>query len=1453
MKNKTQHIKSTYRPVLSFIICCILFANLLSLSARAQQIVTCQGDSVVLTLIGYRGTIQWENSPDGTSWTAIAGATTDSLGIDVNNIRFYRAAVTEGTCLPYYSDTILIGVNPLPSVVASSDVTICEGESTTLSVNGASFYSWSPTIGLSNPVIFNPVASPIITTTYIVTGTDGNGCTNKDTVIVTVNPSPVANAGADKTICEEDTVIVIATGGGTYSWSSGASTDSLIISPITTTNYIVTVTGANGCIDIDTVVVTVTSIPTADAGLDTIVCEGESIALIASGGSTYSWSSGDNTAQTIVTPTSTTTYTVTVSIGSCTDSDQAVVIVNANPIANAGANETICDGESATLTASGGNTYSWSSGDNTAQTIVNPSSTSTYTVTVTDINTCTAIDQAVVTVNTNPTANAGADETICDGETTTLTAGGGSTYSWSSGDNTAQTIVTPTSTTTYTVTVTAVNNCTDVDEVIVTVNAPPTANAGADQTICEGESATLTASGGSAYSWSSGDNTVQTIVSPTSTITYTVTASVGSCSDTDEAVVTVNPSPTVNAGTSETICEGESATLTASGGSAYSWSSGDNSAQTIVSPTSTTTYTVTASIGSCSDTDEAIVTVNPKPTANSGSDVTICDGETTTLTAIGGGTYSWSSGDNTAQTIVSPTTITTYTVTVSVNSCTDVDEVVVAVGSIPTANAGTDATICEGESATLTASGGSTYSWSSGDNTAQTIISPTLTATYIVTVSVGSCSDTDEAVVTVNPNPTANAGSDVIICDGETITLTATGGGAYSWSSGDNTAQTIVTPTSTTTYTVTVTDINTCTNTAETIITVNPIPTANAGVDTAICEGESIVLTVSGNGNSYEWSTTETTTSITVTPTATITYTVTATISSSGCTATDEVVVTVNPIPTANAGTDQSICQGDTAIIGATGGGTYEWSTGETTDSITIGPQTASTCYTVTITLNGCTNTDKVCLANISITAGATSDKTICEGESQGLSAWGWGASSFEWSTGQTTPSITVSPTTTTTYIVTATSFGCTDSEDVIVTVNPQPPADAGIDVTICNGNSATLTATGGDGYEWNSGETIASITVTPTSTTTYTVIVTGVNGCTDTDDVVVDPLPIANAGSDETICDGESTILTATGGDTYNWNTGPTTASITVSPTVTTTYTITVTETISGCTHSDEVAVIVNPIPTANAGTDVTITCGVCIDIGATGGGTYNWNTAETTDTITVSPPLTTTYTVTVTLNGCTDSDEVVVTVSTPVCPATVTDIDGNVYNTVQIGCQCWMHENLNVTNDPLGNPITKYCYNNIAAYCDTFGGFYDWYNAMNGSTTPGIQGICPDGWHMPRDCEFVTLMEKVAELYGGTTADVGDKLMKSGETPDRCFGITPPCGVSGFDAAHPGMGLSWGGPPTSWLGIYDYSYFWTSNYEIYSSTHICRYVTKIGSFRSMVWANVYPLEGMSIRCVKD
>ncbi len=250
---------------------------------------------------------------------------------------------------------ILLTANSRPTVNASSDKEICSGSSVTLNASasggtGGLIYSWLPASGLSNAALLQPLASPTTTTAYVLTVNDSKGCPARDTVVVTVNPLPVINAGSDKSICPgfQTQIGNTATGGTgvlSYSWSPASgivgsnTTPQITVSPTLTTSYVVTVIDAKSCARKDTVVVTVNPKPTINAGEDKVICPniGAVIGNVASGstGYSYTWSpatglSSASVAQPTATPVTTTTYRVVVSdANGCQDSSSVEVRVRA--------------------------------------------------------------------------------------------------------------------------------------------------------------------------------------------------------------------------------------------------------------------------------------------------------------------------------------------------------------------------------------------------------------------------------------------------------------------------------------------------------------------------------------------------------------------------------------------------------------------------------------------------------------------------------------------------------------------------------------------------------------------------------------------------------------------------------------------------------------------------------------------------------------------------------------------------------------------------------------------------------------------------------------------------------------------------------------------------------------------------------------------------------------------
>ncbi|MDP4266233.1 MAG: T9SS type A sorting domain-containing protein [Bacteroidota bacterium] len=1094
-------------------------------------------------------------------------ANTDSTIVSPANTSTYIVTVSKLDC--FATGSVVVNVTPLPTVDAGQGKTTCGGDTVVLTPSGADSYVWNDSISATSIKVY-----PTVTTTYKVVGTL-NGCSASDIVVITSNPVPIANAGPDITICTGGTASIstTTTPNSTYKWNTGQTTPNFSVHPLVTTTYIVTISLSN-CSATDDVVVTIIPKFAVNAGTDKTICYGDTLTLNATGGQNFKWSNNETTADIIIKPTTTTTYIVTSSTGNCSGKNSVIITVTPLPVPDAGANKTICYGDTATLTATGATSFVWDTNDSTSTSKVTPTITTTYTVTGTS-NGCSASDFAIVKVNPLPPASAGTDKTICYGNNTILTATGGTKYKWDNASTQASITVAPTTTSSYNVTVTDNNNCSATTSIVVNVNSLPVVSSGADVTICRGDSFLITPSGADTYSWSNKTTDITAIVSPSVTSTYSVTGTKNGCTATDNIIISVNDVYLGNAGTDQTICKLQTTTLTATGGTSYSWNTGNRTAVIQDDPRATTTYTVTITKGNCSVTDNVVVTVKDNPTISAGNDVTICSGTSTTLSATGATTYIWSNNSNTQSSVVSPTTATTYTVTGTQNGCTAKSSVIVNVIASPVVKASSNVAICKGASTTISASGATNYTWSNNIYTINNTVSPANTTTYTVTGKSGACSASANVIVTVNSLPVADAGANQTICASQIATLTAKGGTKYAWNTGNFTTSIQVDPRVKTVYHVTVTDNNNCSamDSVTVFVNSNPIVTATAS-KTTICSGTTDTLKASG-ASTYAWDNGIGTGNIKIlNPTVTTKYSVTGT-NSAGCSATTYITITTKTLPVITpTAISNSICIGTSDTLNVKGGSGYIWSTKETTSKIIVKP-TATTTYFVTGTDGSCDGTSSIVITVNSIpVADAGVNQTICSSQVATLTANG--GTKYSWNTGNFTSSINVDPRVTTIYHVTVSSNNCSAMDSVTVFVNPNPVVTLTANSnSICNGTSDTLNVKGAATYVWSTQETTQKITVKPTATTTY--YVTGTNaGCTGTGIIIitVNSIPVANAGNDIEIKNDSSAVLTATGGTSYLWSNGAATASTTVKPTVQTTYIVTVTK--NGCTATDDVVVSV-------------------------------------------------------------------------------------------------------------------------------------------------------------------------------------------------------------------------------------------------------------------------------------
>ena len=848
---------------------------------------------------------------------------------------------------------------------------------------------------------------------------------------------------------------------------------------------------------------------------------------------------------------------------------------NLTPVSN----QTLCANNSTTLSATGMGSISWFSTPTggapiaTGTTYITPTLTAgTYTYYV-EAATCTVSPTRTpitVTVSAYPVISVNSGS-ICAGGSFTMVPTGAASYTFQGGSA----VVSPGSSTTYTVRGSSSFGClsTGIATSSVTVIANPTisVNSGA---ICIGKSFTMTPSGATSYTYQGGS----AVVSPTANSTYTVIGSngAGCISNIVTSSVTVNSLPVI-AVNSGTICSGNTFTIIPSGALSYTYQGGSAT----VSPVSNTSYTVIGSnaLGCVSNPVTSNVTVYALPVVSAiASFSAICQGQNVNITANGANTYSWNTGATSQVIGVSPTVTTIYSVIgTDLNGCSKTATTSITVNTNPTISVVASPTaICIGKTATLTASGATSYLWNTASSSPSIIVSPSSSTGFTVTGSnAAGCSATRTIALFVNPLPTINiTPASTNICIGKTATLTANGASTYTWNTTATTAVIAVTPSTTTNYVVTGTDANGCVNSNNASVIVNPLPNVlSAAGPTVVCIGSSSNLSSAG-AVTYSWSSGATTSTTNVTPTVTTTYTVFGT-NANGCTNTSTVMVAVNPLPSVLATPASSaICIGKTTTVTASGASTYVWNTTATTPSIVVTPLT-NTSYTVTGTdVFGCVNsaTTMITVNPLPTVSIASTNSVLCAGQTLTLTAGG--ASTYTWNTGSNSAMIADSPTVTTTYSVFALDVnGCSGSAISSVTINALPVMNAITSAsTVCAADTVTLTASGALTYTWSSGGFNATEVVTPTITTTYTVSGTNSNGCTNSafTTVTVNPLPsLVISSSNSVICVGQTATLSVSGANTYSWSSGGTTSLEVVTPTITTTYTVTGVD-LNNCVNSD-------------------------------------------------------------------------------------------------------------------------------------------------------------------------------------------------------------------------------------------------------------------------------------------
>lgn len=953
--------------------------------------------------------------------------------------------------------------------------------------------------------------------------------------------------------------------------------------------------------------------------------------------------------------------------------------------------------------------------------------------------------------------------------------------------------------------------------------------------------------------------TAGTEITTATSVVVTVTDQCGNNS-TKEIELTLPTALTTSLSATSILCNGQTSNITntVAGGTpnyTYNWNNGATTQN--LEGVGSGTYSVTVTdANSCVATASVTVNEPEELTSELSAGTIACNGSTTDITnTVSGGTtpiaYEWNNGANTQN--LTGVVAGTYSVTVrDNNSCSVVREITITQPNVLAVSVDAGSVACNGSTTTASAvvSGGTEpyeYQWSNSATT-QTI-TDIIAGTYSVTVTDDNGCSTNAFTTITQPEELAvTISGSTSVCEGTTTTLTANvqGGTAdftYSWSNSATTSS-ITTPqlTTATEYSVTVTDANNCSASASVIVEIGDTPGITIADVTPICVGGNTMLQANvsnaGTGYTVEWSSTDTgaglpaditTDAITVAPTSAGTYTYTVSLTATSCsdgqpfTSSDNVQLLVNGLPDAaitnNTNETTITCSTTQISLTATGGIAYQWSNG---GAIADNNITSADTYTVTVTdANDCSNTESIVITEdvvaptVSIINSTGTTLLTCTTTAINVEAQGTGTS-YLWSNDTITATNTF--TEAGTYFVTATAEnGCSSSASLAITQPETLTATASAEpLGNDNTTNASVTVNGGTApynYLWSNGET--SQTINNISVGTYSVTVTDANDCSVTSSVAISLSEVTAYYPARTTTSAElkAKIVGSEDLESYKFYFG---------------------------TARNNLAEV-NESMTSFNNEDSTIIASVS-DLTAE---TRYYYVAEVTNRY-----------------GTSHSDTI-----SFYTYGQMTDVDGNQYYTIQIGEQKWMAENLRATRFANGTEISlgtsisstepyRYYPNGDEANAAGYGYLYNWTAVMNGESSSnanpsGVQGICPNGWHVPSNAEWTQLTDYVGSQY----ACGGDRnqITKALSANTGWITYTTPCSpgdnqnlnnASGFNA------LTAGHFSGSYGAFGEGPYFWTATENDESRAYSLTW--NHGTREVQVSGGNDKYGSYSIRCVK-
>jgi len=1220
-------------------------------------------------------------SPGFTDYTWSTGS--HDQFITVNAAGLYSVVVTDANgCMGAAQFIVINRTNPSPVISGPSQ--LCPGGTATLTANAGYFsYAWST----SNP---SPSITINSTGVYSVTVEDGFGCIGSTTYNVTAAQTPMPTINGPLGFCPgQSATLSVGQTFSTYSWSNGLSGQSTTFN--TPGAQSVTVTNAANCSATLNFTLFEHPVPTPSISGNLAFCSGSNTLLNAgSGFADYLWSNSDTTATTSINTPGTHSVTVTDNNG-CMGSTSADVAELTELMPVISGDFAFCTGTSTTLTAAPGYaTYEWSNDVSGPENTVN--APGIYTVSVTDSGGCSGTGSVQVSALPLPDPQISGVGSFCVGSATTLDAGSGySAYAWSTYDSLQTTGISLAGT--YSVTVTDSNGCEGSDDFSIIQTPLPVPTISGVPGFCPGLSTELNVPGNyTTYQWNTNDNSATLAVSAPGTYSVTVADALGCQGSASVLVAEFNTTDPVISGNLN-YCPGGSTILTASPGySVYQWNPGGAGAS--ITATQEGIYTVTVSDSNGCETSASVQASEfvVVPPAISGIDE-FCAGSSVTLTGQAGySNYIWSNSTTGAVLNVNAGGIYSLSA-MDANGCESETVMQVTEHPLPTPGIGGSLSYCIGGQTTLNASGTyAAYLWTGGTTGSTLVVTTPGSYGLTVTDNFGCIGSTQTTVVEDSELSPVVSGPMAFCENSSTVLDAGVGYATYLWTGGIATQTLTVTAPGT--YTLSVTDGMGCSGTASVNVLENPLPQPQISGASGFCENASTTLDAGPGFSDYLWSNAAFTPAITVTDGGTYSVTVT---DQNGCVSQTALTVTEHPLPQVIIVGDPYFCEGAAASLSTNPAfPAYQWSTAESVAAIQA---TVGGAYQVTVTdANGCQAGASFLTDLIPLPQADAGPDQFLDCNITALAIGGGGSSqgsnfAYQWSGPGITPANEddrfplVGVAGNYTLVVNDIVHGCQSlpASLQVADLAYTPAVNLAVsEILDCNTPSVTLDGTGSQSgagivYAWfhNAGVQIpgaTGITWVTSQQGAYSLHVTDlVTGCHAQQSVNVQAdfnYPVAEAGLPEHLnCIQTNAILDASAsssgaGIVYSWHTQDgyiLSGGATVNPNVDApgVYVLTVSNTINGCVSTDAVAVTEDiQAPQAEAGQTQELNCLIpVVTLSGSGIGnaslTFNWSLsgnptfAASGATITTDLPGMYTFLVTNTVNGCSDTDPVLVTLN--------------------------------------------------------------------------------------------------------------------------------------------------------------------------------------------------------------